>query len=371
MRLVIVNLSVRGISGGYEEYLRQFFSHAAREPAVTAILFVAVDAIAAKFADMPKVTLLRMPVLNALMGTALGIRRRIQSFRPDIVFVPVEKRFRHLADIPVVTMVQNIEPFKADIPGNSLVWRLFLVRMRHRAIAAIRQASHVIVLSAYSRDKLVQESDVPASKMTIIPHGMETKPLLTPVKPALMDDSTPFIFTAGTQSPARGTDDLVRAFIHLKHRGELAGIRLYIAGAVHRYNKSWHRALLRNISRAGLDDDVKWLGFLDKREMQWCFRNTRLFVVTSRVESFCITAVEAMANSTPVVSSDSPCLPETFGSYPAYYEAGNWKQLAALIPEALKGKKMRLGEVPGHMISWDDNFARTLALFKNMLLDNR
>lgn len=366
MRLVVVNLSARTISGGYEEYLKQFFTHAGKEPDIQGVLFIAVKAVTDKFAGMPKVQTLELGPLGALLGSVRKVRQKIESFRPDVVYVPMEKRCKGLPKLPVVTMVQNMEPFVPPIAGNSLLWNLVLRKMRKRAISAIRHSTHVITLSEFAHQTVVRESGISPTKVSKIPHGMERNSLGKGSRPSSLDDSCSFIFTAGSLSPARGLEDVIKAFILLRNSGQLAGFKLCIAGAVHKYSQRWYRRLAGEISRAGLDDEVKWLGFLGKDEMQWCFRNTRLFVVTSRVESFCITAVEAMANDAPVISADSPCLPETLGKYATYYDAGDWHQLAQKIRENLGESSGKERIVPDSMISWDENFAKTSAVFHNL-----
>ena len=366
MRLVVVNLSVRSISGGYEEYLKQFFARAENDQEIDEILFIAVKAVTRKFSGKSKIRTLNLSPISAVVGSVWHLKQKIASFRPDVVYVTMEKRCKGLPKLPVVTMVQNMEPFVPPVKGNSILWGLVLRKMRKRAVSAIRHSDHVITLSEFARQTVVDVSGIPPAKVSKIPHGMAQDGQEKHTKPALLDEPLQFIFTAGSLSPARGLEDLIQAFKSLKSRGELEGFRLCIAGSVHKYNKRWYRNLVEDISRAGLDDEVKWLGFLDRSEMLWCFRNAGIFVITSRVESFCITAVEAMANDVPVISTNSPCLPETLGEYATYYEAGNWEQLARNILDNLQAPSEHGRQIPKNMITWDENFAKTLAVFNNL-----
>jgi glycosyltransferase involved in cell wall biosynthesis len=364
MRLVVVNLSVRTISGGYEEYLRQFFSRAARDESVAAVMFVAVDEVILKFAGMPKLTCIPLSPLNALLGTVWGVAKKIRTFRPDVIYIPMEKRLKGLAEFRKVVMLQNMEPFARPDPGNSLLWKWILKIMRRRAIAALQEASHVIALSNFAADGIHREAGIEPERVTKIPHGIS--PLSgTSMMPSMAKDvSTPFLFTAGSMAPARGVEDLVRAYVLLRSQGRLEGVSLCIAGSVHKYSKAWLSRIREEVHRSGFEKDIRWLDYLTKAEMQWCFENSSLFVITSRVESFCITAVEAMAASLPVISTQSPCLPETLSDYPDYYQAGNWRQLADLIPIVLDGHGKGSRRLPASLISWDENYARTMALFK-------
>jgi glycosyltransferase involved in cell wall biosynthesis len=363
MRLLLINLSVRTISGGYEEYLKQFFARAEKEQEIDEILFIAVKAVTCKFRDRSKVRTLDLSPLSAFVGSVWHLQNKIASFRPDVIYVAMEKRCMGLSKLPVITMVQNMEPFVPPVKGNSILWRVVLRMMRNRAISAIRHSAHVITLSEFARQTVVNVSGISPAIVSNIPHGMARDGQEKPRKPASLDESLQFIFTAGSLSPARGLEDLIHAFISLKSKGALKGFGLCIAGSVHKYNMRWYQNLVEYISRAGLDDEVRWLGFLDRSEMLWCFRNARIFVITSRVESFCITAV---ANDVPVISTSCPCLPETLGEYAIYYKAGNWEQLAGHILDDLQAPSARVGPVPKSMITWDENFAKTLTVFNNL-----
>ena len=368
IRLVVVNLTVRSISGGYREYLTQFFSRVGIESSIEAILFIAVPDVASRFSGYSKVETLDLSPIHAFLSSIGSLSKAIEAFQPDLVFAPMEKCVRGYHAVPVVTMVQNMEPFVPLTKGNSAIWNMILKRMRRRAIAAIRHSDHVIALSDFVRQEVKSVTGIDDQNITLIPHGSMLDEGVLAVRPVPIVDGETFIFSAGILSPARGIDDLVHAFIDLKKHGRLAGITLCIAGDKHKYNGRWVDKLVRDIARAGLTDRVKWLGFLNKAEMKWCFQNTSVFVLTSKVESFCITAVEAMMYKAPVVSSTSPCLPETLGSYPVYYEPGNWAQLADKILSQLKQNNVYRGKPPANLVTWDENFARTMSLFRKLTI---
>ena len=366
MRLLIVNLSVSAISGGYEEYLRQFFSRAAKDSQVEAIMFVSVAPVIAKFRDMPHLICLEMTPMNALLGTLWGMGKTISDFRPDLVYVPMEKRLKGLSRYRHVMMLQNMEPFAQTVPGNSLAWRLILKVMRRRAITALKSASHVIVLSEFAAQGVARETGIKAKHISLIPHGISETYNAETNKPEGIATDSSFLFTAGSLAPARGVEDLIKAYIHLKKTRSLENVKLYIAGGRHRFSRRWLSKIELEIAREGYERDILWLGHLNRAEMNWCFKNTLLFVITSRVESFCITAVEAMAAQVPVISTKCPCLPETLADYPDYYQAGDWQQLAQKIIEVMAGSGEGTRVIPDNMISQDENYARTMALFNNL-----
>ena len=50
---------------------------------------------------------------------------------------------------------------------------------------------------------------------------------------------------------------------------------------------------------------IRWAGKLSEAEMDWCYSNCSLFVMTSRVESFGLTGVEALSHEVYVSQSQS------------------------------------------------------------------
>ena len=72
-------------------------------------------------------------------------------------------------------------------------------------------------------------------------------------------------------------------------------------------------------------------GNLSEKEMSWCYKNCKMFVMTSRVESFGIIAGEAMAHGYICISVDNPCLPEIFRVAAVYYLPRKGKLLAEAI----------------------------------------
>ncbi|MFC4902315.1 glycosyltransferase family 4 protein [Kocuria oceani] len=69
--------------------------------------------------------------------------------------------------------------------------------------------------------------------------------------------------------------------------------------------------LVRRIARnRGLDDRIRFTGWIDGTEKFRLLGNARLVVVPSRHETFGLVAIEALATGTPIVAFDIPCLRE-------------------------------------------------------------
>ncbi len=116
MRIAIINLTLGGMSGGYRTYLRKILPGLAAHRDVEAVLCAAPSSLGVRewfdalpnvaFADSGRVRLLRH-------GPRHRLRAELDRFRPDVIFVPLARRFC-FRDIPVVNMVQGMEPLGYD-----------------------------------------------------------------------------------------------------------------------------------------------------------------------------------------------------------------------------------------------------------------
>jgi glycosyltransferase involved in cell wall biosynthesis len=369
MRLALVNLSTGDISGGYAEYLNQFLVRAGDDTKISSILLLSVPGIVEKLTLPEKCEPVLLNKWDVLFPSLQKkIVSEIKEFKADITFSPVERTISDLQGIPIVTMVQNMEPLTSFTRENNLAWNLRLVLLRREAISAVRSADHVIALSNFVKDCLVNTIGLNERSITKIPHGFDLIGYQPYTKPVTLKEDQKFIFTAGSVLPARGLDDLIKAYIELTKDNSDSVPKLYIAGKVLRQHNRWFQRLLRTIKLAGVENSIIWLGVLSKNEMAWCYTNTELFVMTSRVESFGIIALESMALGCPVISSTSPCLPEVYGDYADYYEPYNHLELAGKIQQHLYSP-IEQKSVSLKLYSWDKIYQTTSSLFQDLIKD--
>ncbi len=144
MRIAVVNLTAGGMSGGYRKYLCNILPRMARHDDVEAILCATPDSIGAHDWFDPM---------------------------PDVIFVPVERNFR-FKSVPVVNMIQNIEPFVANSDGNPIDERFRQWVQYVDGSRAIRNAVGIIALSKLVSDFLETQWKIPAEKIGLVYHGI-------------------------------------------------------------------------------------------------------------------------------------------------------------------------------------------------------
>lgn len=332
MRVAIVNLTAGGMSGGYPKYLANIIPRLSRHPGIEAVLCATPASINLNMEseNLANVEFIACRPWRILIRDA-ELEMRIRAFRPDVVYVPVERPFT-FEQKPVVTMLQNMEPFICPTRGNPPLQKIKgMLRLRY-ARKAIARADRVIALSNFVKEHLIIRYGIPESRIGLIYHGVDMSqdaPLERPASiPAGWKGN--FIFTAGSIRPARGLEDLLSALASLRSQGTRLPPVL-IAGEAEPAMERYRAKLIRWIEEHGLSSEVVWTGRLRASEMAWCYRRCLAFVMTSRVESFGQTAVEALSHGCVCISATNPCLPEIFGDAALYYPPGSVSALAGAI----------------------------------------
>jgi glycosyltransferase involved in cell wall biosynthesis len=260
-----------------------------------------------------------------------------------------------------------MEPFAYSSKKNPLSEKLRNFVRRNIASNAVRRAHRVIALSNYVKQFLVDNLYIPENNIGIVHHGICHDKCFNDVRPLAVPESWKgdFLFTAGSIRPARGLEDIIYALKHLVTRK--SDVNLLIAGATNPNMLPYLKSLKTKIAEFGLLRKIIWAGNLNHEQMNWCYKNCRLFVMTSRVEALGMIALEAMSRDCICIAADSSCLPEVFGNAAIYYPPKNSKLLAETIHATLAWSDRQQNEMYGSMRkrvaefpSWDETVEKTL-----------
>ena len=376
MKIAIINLTGGGISGGYRKYLRNVIPRMASLSDIEAILCASPKSINVQdwFGFLPRVNFIACKPFNFLYYTPeQELKKALEMFSPDIIFIPVERYFK-FDGVPVVNMIQNMEPFTENIDGYSFTDKCRLYIQRLVAKRAIKKTDRTIALSKYVNGFLSHKWNIPEKKIGLVYHGIELSQLKERIRPKNIskDWEGNFLFTAGSIRPARGLEDILGAMKHLiLEKVNIKGV--VIAGETELRMVPYRKKLEEWIKINNLSSKICWTCKLSEREMSWCYTNCKIFGMTSRVESFGMIAGEAMAHGCVCISSDSPCLPEIFGDAAVYYHHNKAELLAETIKSVSKWDNHRCGEASKKAreraaeFSWDVTVERLLTEFKKAI----
>jgi len=318
-----------------------------------------------------KIILKSFKALNIIKRTnpSIELKFHIKQFKPDLIFIPNE-RYLYFKNIPTIIMVRNMEPL-VKISGNPIKELIVNKLKRLIALNSCKKSNHIIAVSDYVRETLINKMNIEERKISRVYHGGTE---------ALNDDKLKkidfgvknFLFTAGSIRPARGLEDIIIALGILKRKQSKIP-HLVIAGECINMGL-YKKKLNRLIEKYKIEENIVWLGKINQEKMGWCYKNSIATILSSRVESFCFVAHEAMSYGSIIISSNSKCLPEILGNAAIYYESLNPTDLSHKIEKILINPTIRSNNVQAFSrareFSSIRNFQEIMEVFKKVYSQN-
>lgn len=275
---------------------------------------------------------------------------------------------------PLVTMVQNIEPVQTPTYSMSFLWRLRLWALRREHAVACRQATRVLAVSNYAKNEVCRRFHLGQEKVDVVYHGFNRSEVASIRKPDMNIPDCDFLFSAGSIVPYRGYEDILRALGEIRSKGVLVPYAV-LAGSRSGPARSYEQSLRKLAKALNITDRVIWVGQLKREEMSWCYKNARLFIQTSRAESFSNIQLEAIAHGCLCVSGNNSPMPEILADAANYYPLGDTCALASEIQNVLKmGKKEDVlwrerARQRASFFSWDKTAEQTLDALERAIRD--
>lgn len=229
------------------------------------------------------------------------------EFRPDVVclsnalllgFAPA---IRAATGAAVVCSLQGEESFLDQLPQphRARAWEL--------AARRAAEASALIAVSGWYRDRMASRLDLPAERIRVVHNGIPLEGFGGLPRRA----GRPTIGYLAALVPAKGLATLVDAFIALRRRGQVPGARLHVAGSQPPGTAAFVRALMTKLDRAGLLADCTFAADLTRdQKLSFLSQLSVLSVPATYGEAFGLYVLEALAAGVPVVQPDSGAFPE-------------------------------------------------------------
>ncbi len=205
-------------------------------------------------------------------------------------------------------------------------WYSF-VRMQGRVA---RRVGPVLTGSQSSRDDICRDFRVPASRVRVIPLGVDTRlfrPRRQPRVPGRI------VAVASADSPVKGIPTLLRAIakITTERDAELTLVGRPAPGG----------PTERLVAELGLAGRVQFVSGISDTELAELAASAQVAVVPSLYEGFSLPAVEHMASGTALVASRTGALPEVTGDAAVLVTPGDAEELAAALNRLLGSERER------------------------------
>jgi teichuronic acid biosynthesis glycosyltransferase TuaC len=189
--------------------------------------------------------------------------------------------------VPYTITLRGSEPMFASSPFRRKVLRW-----------AMRRADHIVAVSDELRQFAILEG-VDPSRATTVPNGID--PRVFYPRETHINRRPRTLLSAGELIEAKGHHLVIRATKALLERGH--DVELLIAGGVARGGAPYERELKRLTAELGLEERVRFLGWVDRQTLPELLSAADVFCLASFTEGWPNVVNEALACGAPAVAS--------------------------------------------------------------------
>lgn len=238
---------------------------------------------------------------------------------------------------------------------------------------AARKADRVLTVSDASKRDILHYTGVAPEKVVVVHNGLDARFAAVPDAEAMdrvrqrFQLDHPFVLYVGNIKPHKNLERLIAAFASMRTDGP-DGLKLVVIGD----ETSKHPGLRQAVHRHRLDKHVRFFGFQPAATLVTFYRLARAFAFPSLYEGFGLPPLEAMANETPVVTSNLSSLPEVTGDAALLVDPYDVASIAdgirrAVTDEPLRQQLIAKGRARAKQFSWARAAADTLAVYREVL----
>lgn len=236
-----------------------------------------------------------------------------------------------------------------------------------------RNASRIIAITQKTKADIVRLLGIKPEKITVIYEAVPRRH--KPINDQSQIDSLrhkfniakPYIMYVGQWRDHKNLVRLIRAFGLFRRRYNLDYQLVLIGKLDQRYPQ-----VPLTIKELGLEDEVILTGYVPDADLPFFYNGAEFFVFPSLYEGFGLPPLEAMACGTPVVSSNTTCMPEVLGDAAHYFNPLSVESMARAMSEVAKSfalkRELRLkGLNQVKRYSFDRMAEQTLKVYQAVL----
>ena len=302
-------------------------------------------------------------------------RAMIKRLRCDIAHIP------HIFSIPrnlpcpyVVTVHDVLEHMYGAGEGSGLWRSLHFHLTRH----VLKGAKRILAVSKFTKSEIEKLFAIPGQRIEVIYNAIDERFLrghATEADRQILAErylvTYPFLLYAGRISPHKNLVRIIEAFSALKaqleKQSQYSDLKLIIIGD----ELSKHPDLRRTVIRSGVQNDVRFMGFIPIEMLRLFYDAAKVFVFPSLYEGFGLPPLEAMAHGTPVVTSNISSLPEVVGNAAVLVNPENVFEIMralhrVLADQSLRDKIRQRACEQVKKFSWDASAQRILAVYEEV-----
>jgi glycosyltransferase involved in cell wall biosynthesis len=311
--------------------------------------------------------------------------RSIKSFREfravvkhldcDLLHVPNLFSVPRGLPCPYVMTVHDMLEHMSRAPERSGFWRSLHFQLTKRVLS---EATRIFAVSNFTKSEIEKLFAIPSERIEVVYNAIDERFLrghATAGDRQLIAErylvTYPFLLYAGRVSPHKNVVRMIEAFSALKMELEkdqaFTDLKLIIIGD----DLSGNPDLRRTVIRSGVQNDVRFLGFVPIEVLRIFYDVAKIFVFPSLYEGFGLPPLEAMAHGTPVVTSNVSSLPEVVGSAAVLVNPENVFEIMralhrVLLDQPLREKMKERSYQQAMKFSWEKSVRRIMETYQDV-----
>ena len=246
-------------------------------------------------------------------------------------------------------------------------------RMKMLIPFSARKSEHVLTVSEYSKQQIMQKYNIPDDKVTVTYNGVSEQFRALPDGAEIYHSLSrfrfkkPFILAVGNLQPRKNIERLIRAYSKLRSSGKI-DLDLVLVGQLRWGGK----AIFDEVECLGVKNNIHITGYVSDEELVALYNKATLFAYPSLYEGFGLPLIEAMACGTPVISSNASCLPEIGGDaahyIDPYSEVGMMDALELVAnSSSVREQLIQKGFDRASDFNWKRTAEKTLRVFEEVV----
>lgn len=303
------------------------------------------------------------PLIRIPLTLSAEIRRR------PVDVLHVQYTAPPLVPCPVVTTIHDLAFEHLPETFKRRSWMQMRLTVRHTA----KTAAHIITVSDYSRQDIIDTYKISPERITVTPEAAPAD--FAPAKEAEIERvrrvygiEDEYILAVGSIQPRKNLVRLMAAYSHLRRRSPQAKLpRLVLVGKC-----AWlYNETLRSIDELELQKSVTLTGYVPEADLPGLYSGALCFVYPSYFEGFGLPPLEAMKCGAAVIVGNKTSLPEVVGDAAVMVDPFDVEAIGAAIERVITDSLLRAslqakGLERAKLFDWRETARKTLAVYEKV-----
>ena len=220
--------------------------------------------------------------------------------------------------------------------------------------------NHIIVPSNFWRDYIIKQYSLKPSKIITTYEAVDPD-IIAPKLSSTLKNKGYLLYT-GNLYPHKNVEIIFRAI----QKDPSLHLKIICARDV------FQKRAVNLVEKMGIAPQVEFLGYIPDEEFVKVYQQALALIHPATLEGFSLTGLEAMSLGTPVIASNSSCLPEIYQDSVIYFHPHSIKELLQAINKlrnntTLRKKLVEKGYQQVAKYSWTNTARETLNFYHDIV----